>query len=128
MKIHKKLSHLYYYSDPLLSTLLKWLWQRIEPRVLLGMMLQACHTRIWEVSPILLCRSSQILSGWIRSVAGQLLSHLSRGVRSVSSTGLWLGHSRIFRDLSRSHSCVVLAVCLGLLSCWKLSHCLSLRP
>uniref|UniRef100_A0A4W5R1C8 Tektin n=1 Tax=Hucho hucho TaxID=62062 RepID=A0A4W5R1C8_9TELE len=32
---------------------------------------------------------------------------------------LLLGHSRTFRDLSRSHSCVVLAVCLGLLSCWK---------
>ena len=32
--------------------------------------------------------------------------------------GLWLGHSRTFRHLSRSHSCIVLAVCLALLSWW----------
>jgi hypothetical protein len=37
---------------------------------------------------------------------------------------LWLGHARIFRDLSWSHSCVFLAVCLGTLSCWKVN----LRP
>ena len=42
-------------------------------------------------------------------------------------SGLWLGHSRTFRDLSQSHSCVVLAVCLGLLSCWKVNHRPSLR-
>ena len=34
---------------------------------------------------------------------------------------LWLGHSRTFRDLSRSHFCVF-AVCLGLLSCWKVNR------
>jgi hypothetical protein len=34
-------------------------------------------------------------------------------------SGLWLSHSRTFRVLFRSHSCVVLAVCLDLLSCWK---------
>ena len=32
-------------------------------------------------------------------------------------SGLWLGHSSTFRDLSQSHSCVVLAVRLGSLSC-----------
>ena len=42
-------------------------------------------------------------------------------------SGLWLGHSRTFRDLSRSHSCVVLAVCLGSLSCSKVNLCPSLR-
>ena len=39
----------------------------------------------------------------------------------------WLGHSRTFRDLSRSHSCIVLAVFLGLLSCWKVNLHPSLR-
>ena len=34
-------------------------------------------------------------------------------------SGLWLGHSTTFRDLSRSRSCVVLAVGLGVLSYWK---------
>ena len=37
------------------------------------------------------------------------------------------GPSRTFRDLSRSHSCVILAVCLGLLSCWKVNLRPSLR-
>jgi hypothetical protein len=37
------------------------------------------------VSFILLCRSSQELSGWMGSVAAQLFSGLSRDVRSVSS-------------------------------------------
>ena len=32
------------------------------------MTLQACHTCIWGVSPILLCRSSQALSGWMRAL------------------------------------------------------------
>ena len=63
------ISHLRKYSDPLLSTLLKLIWQRLQPRVFLGMMLQAWHTCIWRVSPILLCRSSQALSGWMGSVA-----------------------------------------------------------
>ena len=40
---------------------------------------------------------------------------------------LWLGHSRTFRYLSRSHSCVVLDVCLGSLSCWKVNLHPSLR-
>ena len=42
-------------------------------------------------------------------------------------SGLWLGHSRTFRDLSRSHSCVVLAVCLGSLSRYKWNLGPSLR-
>ena len=42
-------------------------------------------------------------------------------------SGLLLGHSRTFRDLSRSHSCMVLAVCLAMLSCWKVDLCPSLR-
>ena len=37
----------------------------------------------------------------------------------------WRGHSRTFGDLSRSHSCIVLAVCLG--SCWKVNLRHSLR-
>ncbi|CDQ98281.1 unnamed protein product, partial [Oncorhynchus mykiss] len=41
------------------------------------------------------------------------LQRCSIGIKS----GLWLGNSRTFRDLSRSRSCVVLAVCLGPLSC-----------
>lgn len=40
---------------------------------------------------------------------------------------IWLGHSRTFTALSLSHCCVVLAVCLGLLSWWKINLRSSLR-
>ena len=86
------------YSEPLLSTLLKHLWQRLQPRVFLGMTLQAWHTCIWGLSPILLCRSSQALSDWERRCTAIY--------RSPEMFELWLGHSRTFRDLSQSHSCV----------------------
>ena len=72
---------------------------------------------IWGASAILLCRSSQALSGWMCNVAAQLFLGLQRcsiGFKFRlwrSTQGHW--------DLSRSHSCVVLAVCLGSLSCWK---------
>ena len=68
----------------------------IQPRVCLGMTLQASHTCIWGVSPILLCRSSQALSGWMGSVAAQVFSGLFRDVQSGSSPGSgWItqGHS-----------------------------------
>ena len=72
------------YSDPLLSTLLKYLWQRFQPQVFLGNMLQAWHTCILGVSPILLCRSYLVLSGWMGSVAAQLFSGLSRATPALS--------------------------------------------
>ena len=65
LKIKTEITHLHKYSDPLLSTLLKHLWQRLKPQVFVGMTLQAWHTCIWGVSPILLCRSSHALSGLV---------------------------------------------------------------
>ena len=88
--------HLHNYSDPLLSTLLKHLWLWLKPWVFFGMTLQVWPTCIWEVSPILLCRSSQALSGWMGSVAAQIFSGISRDVRVGSSLGSgWAtqGHS-----------------------------------
>ena len=79
-----------------------------------------------EFLPFVLCRSSQALSGWMGSVAAQLFSGLSSDIRSGSSPGSgWAtqGHW----DLSRSHSCVVLTVCLESLSCWKVNLRPSLR-
>ena len=84
------------------------------------MTVQAWHTCIWGVSP-LLCRSFQALSGCMGSVSAQLFLGLSRDVRLCSgwdTQGHW--------DLSRSHSCIVLAACLGALSCWKVNLCPSL--
>ena len=51
------------YSDPLLSALLKRLWQRLQPRVFLGMTLQAWHTCIWEVSPFSSLKVCQVVWG-----------------------------------------------------------------
>ena len=60
--LKRKNSRWHKYSDPLLSTQLKHLWQRLQPPVYLGMTWQALHT--WRFSAILLCRSSQALSRW----------------------------------------------------------------
>ena len=121
-----EISHLHKYSDPLLSTLLKHLWQRLQTQVF-GMTLQAWHTCVWGISLIVLCRSSQALSGWMGSVAAQLFSGLSRDVWLGSSPGSgWdtQGHSQTCPE---SHSCVVLAMCLGFLSWWKMNLHPSLR-
>ena len=115
--------HLHKYSDPLLRTLLKHIWQRLQHRVLLDLMLQAWHSCTWGVSPILLCRYSKTLPGWMGSVAAQLFSGLSRDVRSGSSPGSgWATHGHSF--LSRSHSYIFLTVCLWSLSCWKENLCM----
>ncbi len=42
-------------------------------------------------------------------------------------SGLWLGHSKTVTELLWSHSFVILAVCLGSLSCWKVNLRPSLR-
>lgn len=67
-------------------------------------MLWALYTRIWM--HVLLCRFSVTPSGW--TVGGQ-------------------APSKVIRHLSLLHSCAVLAVCLGSLSCWKVKPGPSLR-
>ena len=106
-----EISHLNKYSDPLLSTLLKRRWQRLQP-LILGYDANKHGTPVFgEILPFFTA-DPQALSGWMGSIAAQLFSGLSRDVRSGSRT---------FRDLSWSHSCVVSAVCLGSLSCWKVN-------
>uniref|UniRef100_A0A8C7INB0 Solute carrier family 37 member 4 n=1 Tax=Oncorhynchus kisutch TaxID=8019 RepID=A0A8C7INB0_ONCKI len=75
---------------------------------LLGYDATSLHTSIWGGSPILLCRpsSSVRLDGECHCTAiFWSLQRCSIGFKSR----LWLSNSRIFRDLSRSHSCVNLA-------------------
>uniref|UniRef100_A0A674ERS6 Interleukin-10 receptor subunit beta-like n=1 Tax=Salmo trutta TaxID=8032 RepID=A0A674ERS6_SALTR len=68
--------------------------------------------------------SSVRLDGELRCTAiFKSLQRCSIGFKSR----LWLGHSKTFRDLSQSHSCVVLAVCLVSLSCWKVNLYPNLR-
>ena len=76
-KVHK-------YSQPLLNTLLKLLWQQLQPQVFLSMILQAWHTYFGAVSPILLCRTSQAPSGWMGSVGAQPFSDLSTEVLGLA--------------------------------------------
>jgi hypothetical protein len=94
LKRKKKILHLHKFSDPLLSILLKHLWQCLQPWVFLSMTLPAWHTCIWGVSHSLLYRFSQVLSGWMRSVAAQLFSGPSIDVRSGSSLGCCWGTQR----------------------------------
>ncbi len=90
-------------------------------------MQQVFHTWIWGSSAIPPCRSSPVLSGWMVNVGGQpffrSLQRCSIGFKSR----LWLGHSRTVTELLWSHSFVILAVCLGSLSCWKVNLWPSLR-
>ena len=93
-----KMKYHIYMSIQTLYSILCWstFGKRLQPRVFLGMTLQSWHTCIWGVFPFLLYRSSQALSGWMRSVAAQIFSGLSRDVRSGSSPGSgWAtqGHS-----------------------------------
>ena len=72
-----EISHLHKYSDPLLSTLLKRLWQRLQPPVFLAMTLPAWHTCIWGVS---LSVSPEMFDRvQVRAQAGPLKDILSGG-------------------------------------------------
>ena len=74
------------------------------------------------------CHSSlQILSSSVRLDGERWWTAIFRSLQRCSigfKSGLWLGHSRTFTELFWNHSFVILAVCLGSLSCWKVN----LRP
>jgi hypothetical protein len=74
--------------------------------------------------------SLQILSSSVRLDGERRCTAILKSFQRCSigfKSGLCLGHSWTFRHLSPIHSCVVLAVCLRSLSCWKvnLRHSLS---
>jgi hypothetical protein len=57
------------------------------------------------------------------SIAAQLVSgQVSPDMLRLGQVRALAGLSRTYRDVSRSHSCVVLAVCLQSLSCWKVNQ------
>ena len=94
--IKTEISHFTYVFKLFTQYFKKNLRQWLQPRVFLGITLQAWHTCIWGVSPILLCRSPQALSDWMGSIIAKLFSGLSREVRLGSSLGSgWAtqGHS-----------------------------------
>ncbi len=77
----------------------------LQPQVFLGMIWEALHIRIWQLSAILLISSRLKLCqvGW-----GQM--HIFRFLQKylfAFKPRLWLGHSRTFTELSISHSCCV---------------------
>ena len=74
--------------------------------------------------------SLQILSSSVRLDRERRCTAIFRSLQRSSigfKFGLWPGHSRTFRDMSQSHSCLVLAVCLGSLSCWQANLRFSLK-
>ncbi len=74
----------------------------------------------------ILCHSSlQILSSSVRLDGKRWWTAIFRSLQRCSigfKSGLWLGHSRTVTELLWSHSFVILAVCLGSLSCWKVNQ------
>ncbi len=87
-------------------------------------MQQVFHTWIWGSSAIPPCRSSPVLSGWMVNVGGQPFLGLSRDAQLGLSHGSGWAIQELVTELLWSHSFVILAVCLGSLSCWKIN----LRP
>ncbi len=79
----------------------------------------------------ILCHSSlQILSSSVRLDGKRWWTVIFRSLQRCSigfKSGLWLGHSRTVTELLWSHSFVILAVCLGSLSFWKVNLRPSLR-
>ena len=60
--------------------------------------------------------SLQIFSSSVKLDGKRCCTAIFRSLQRCSirfKSGLWLGHSRMFRGFSRSHYCVVLDVCLG---------------
>lgn len=107
-----KVQHADKYSQPLLSTSLKHLWQQLQPPMFLSTMLQAFTSVFGQfllvfAEPLRLHRV-----GWGVLVQRCLIEFKS---------GLRLHHPRTFTDWSPSHFFVVLAACLRSLSCWKMN-------
>jgi hypothetical protein len=106
MYFKNETQHLHMYSDPLLSTFLKHLWQRLQLRVFLGMTLLASTPLLGDF-PIHLYRSSQALSGWMGCVAAQLFSGLCRDVQLVqvwALARLLQGHSETCPEVTPAFS------------------------
>ena len=98
-----EISHLHKYSDPLLclstfgsdySLESSWVW-----RYKLGTPVFGEFHPFFSADPLKLCQV-----GWGASVHSYF-----KVSPEMFKSGLWLGHSKTFRNLSRSHSCVVLA-------------------
>lgn len=114
LKSNTGISHLYKCSDPLFLVLCKVSLAAI-PALVLGKSL--CTPGIVQFLSVFLAallKVSQI--GWETAIFRSPY-RCSMGFNS----GLWLGCSRTFRDLSRSHSSIVLAVCFRPLY-WKVNH------
>ncbi len=90
-------------------------------------MQQVFHTWIWGSSAIPPCRSSPVLSGWMVNVGGQPFLGLSRDAQLGLSQGSGWAIQETVTELLWSHSFIILAVCLGSLSCWKVNLRPSLR-
>lgn len=100
-----EMSHWHKYSDHLVSTWLKHLFQWFQHWVFLGVTRQAYGDFLlfFSVDPLKLCQVR-----WGPSVNRHF--QVSPEMFDLGS-GLWLTHSRTFTALSLSHTCYVLALC-----------------
>lgn len=87
------------------------LWQQLDGQVFKSIMFP-------RVSPIFLSEPFKLYQvGCEASVH----SYFQISLEMFNKIQIWLGHSRTFTGWSRSHSFVILTVCLELLSCCKIS-------
>ena len=108
----------------MLNTLLMHLWQQLQ---LFTVFLQSfgiwCHKLGTPIFGQFYPFPLQHLSSSIRLDGKRRCTAIFRSLQRCSigfKSGLWLGHSRTFTELSWSHF-DILAVCLGSLSCWKMN-------
>lgn len=106
-----------------ISTTEKQLWQWLHLSVFLGKSLQALHTWIWGVYPILPGRSSQAPSDWMGNIWTAIVMSLLR--RSTQFKVLALACT----TQGQSETCLEppffsLLVCFWPLSRWKLNRCM----
>ena len=103
------------YSNPLIRTWLKHLWQRPQPRVFKATGFAHLDLGIFS------CSSRQILSSCSGSDGGRRWTAIIRPAQKFAirfTSGFWPGHSKIHRG-TLSQSRIVSGVSLGSLSRWK---------
>ncbi len=101
---------------PLTQKLVEALWQQLQPQVFLGMMQQALHICIFFFFLSFFSLDHLRLAGDYHWTA--IYRFLQRCL---------IGSKSQLIESSLSRSCIVLAVCVGWLSCWKVNFQSSLR-
>ena len=115
--------HILKYSQPLRNTLLKHLWQQLQPQVFLIRMQQAWHTYFWSVSPIFFAGRIKLHQvGWGVSVH----SHFQISPEVFNQVQVWALAGPL-KDIYRVVPKPLLLSWLCAQGRWNMNLCPSLR-